>query len=178
MKKFDVFEKEVLNFVPQLPDDVFAIEVIKEAIRSAREGNFGVGAILVNKKGEILYRGHNKVFSDGRSDFHSEMDLLNKFETENKKGTARKKLLSGLRVYTSLESCPMCWCRMVTAGVMQVYHIADDDFGGVVNIKNQLPHGWRELAYGRVFAKANCSSKLSSLAEKVFLETIKLNDKL
>jgi len=171
-------EKQIENFVPKMKDDVFAVEVIKEAIKSAKEGNFGVGAILVDKKGKIIYRGHNQVFSAGRSDFHSEMDVMNKLETEHNRGAKRKKLIESSKIYTSLESCPMCWCRMVTAGIMEVYHIADDDFGGIVNIKNQLPYGWKELAYGRVFTKAECSRELSSIAETLFLLTKDLNDKL
>ena len=176
-KSLHELEEQVLNFTPSQKHDVFAIEAIKEAINAAKKGNFGVGAILVDKEtGEIVYRGQNKVFSESRSDLHAEMDLLDIFETQNKSDS--RKLLQKYVLYTSLESCPMCLCRIITAGVPEVYHIADDENGGMVHIYKQLPPVWQEISQGRVFAKAECSSSLSAIAEQVFLVTAGLDDKL
>ncbi|MDR0431146.1 MAG: hypothetical protein LBH58_11795, partial [Tannerellaceae bacterium] len=78
-------ESKITNYVSSQKDDAFVLEAIKAAISAAKSGNFGVGAVLVdNETGEIVCRGQNKVFSESRSDWHAEMDLLNTFETENK----------------------------------------------------------------------------------------------
>ena len=72
----------------------------------------------------------------------------------------------------------MCLCRIITAGVMEVYHIADDFGGGMVHIYNQLPPVWQDISKGRVYKKANCSDDLSIIAEQVFLLTADLDNKL
>ena len=170
-------KEEIDNFIPVKKHDVFAIESIKEAIKAAENGNFGVGSILVDKQtGEIVYRGQNKVFSEHRSDLHAEMDLFNIFETENKERS--RDLINNYTLYTSLESCPMCLCRIITSGLTEVYQIANDSGGGMVHLRDQLPIIWQEISEGRIFEKADCSEELQEIAEQVFLLTIELNDKL
>ena len=170
-------EGKILNYVPVKKHDVFALETIKEAICAAKSGTFGVGAILVdNETKEIMYRGQNKVFSESRSDLHAEMDLLNNFEMHHKEKS--RELLKKFTLYTSLESCPMCLCRIITAGLMEVYHIADDSGGGMVHLYDQLPPVWKDISEGRVFKKADCSEDLSEIAEEVFLLTVNLDNKL
>jgi len=157
--------------------DVFAIEVINEAILANENGNFGVGAILVNNEtNEIEYRGQNKVFSESRSDLHAEMDLLNAFEMMNKENS--RELIKKYTLFTSLESCPMCLCRIITSGILKMYHIADDPTGGMVCHYDKLPLDWQEISKGRVYKKADCSDELSAIAKEIFLLTNRLNDKL
>jgi cytosine deaminase len=168
---------KINNYVPSKKHDAFVLEAIKAAISAAKSGNFGVGAVLVdNETGEIVCRGQNKVFSESRSDWHAEMDLLNAFETQNK--SKSRDLLKKCTMYTSLESCPMCLCRIITAGVMAVYHVADDLGGGMAHLYNQLPPVWQEISRGRIFKKAECSDELSKIAEQVFLLTVELDNKL
>ena len=147
--------------------DRFAFEVIDEAIKAANNGNFGVGAILVDKKTfNIEYRGQNKVFSHHRSDLHAEMDVLTKFEEDNK-GKSRE-LLKHFMLLSSIESCPMCICRMITAGVNEAYHIANDAPSGMVQTFYNLPPVWHEIAQGHIYQQADCSPELSVLAKEVF----------
>jgi len=170
-------KEKALNFVPSKPNDIFALETIKEAICAAESGSFGIGAILVNEDTkEIVCRGQNKVFTQYRSDLHAEMDLLNTFEVQN--GSKSREMLRKLTIYTSLESCPMCLCRIITSGVAKVYHIADDDRGGMVHLYKQLPIIWQEISKNRVFLKADCSKELSEIALQAFLVTAHLDDKL
>jgi len=172
-----ILKEKIQGFVSSKPDDAYALEAIKEAIVAAESGNFGVGAILVdNQTGEIVCRGNNKVFSQNRSDLHAEMDLLNTFETEN--GSKSRELLKQMTLYTSLESCPMCLCRIITSGVPRVFHTADDDRGGMVHLYRQLPQTWQEISADRVFEKADCSEELSEIAFRVFLATADLDNQL
>lgn len=176
-KKLNELERIVIDYVPLKKHDAFALETIKEAINAAKAGSFGVGAILVNNKnGKVIYRGRNKVFTESRSDLHAEMDLLNTFETNNK--SESREMLKNLTLYTSLESCPMCLCRIITSGLVEVYHIADDNGGGMVHIYDHLPPVWKDISQGRLFIKAECSDDLASIAEQVFLLTVDLDKKL
>ncbi|MDR2035358.1 MAG: hypothetical protein LBP91_01600 [Coriobacteriales bacterium] len=177
MEELDLLEKRIENFTPLQRHDGYALEVIKEALRAAKSGTFGVGAVLVNKTTQqVEYRGHNRVFTESRSDLHAEMDLLNTFETQQ--GSASRNLLKDYSLFTSLESCPMCLCRIITAGVTEVYHLADDPDGGMVHLFDQLPPVWQEIAQGRIFKKAECSDELSAIAGQVFLLTVGLNEQL
>ena len=157
--------------------DFYALEAIKEAISAAESGNFGVGAVLVDDQtGEIVCRGNNKVFSQFRSDLHAEMDLLNTFESDH--GNKSRELLKGMTLYTSLESCPMCLCRIITSGVARVFHVANDELGGMVHLYNQLPDTWQQISADRVYQKADCSQELSEIAFQVFLATADLDNQL
>jgi len=157
--------------------DRYALEAIREALSAAESGNFGVGAVLVDDQtGEIVCRGSNKIFSQSRSDLHAEMDLLNTFESEH--GEKSRELLKGMTLYTSLESCPMCLCRIITSGVPRVFHVADDELGGMVHLYQQLPETWQAISADRVFQKADCSQVLSEIAFQVFLSTADLDNQL
>lgn len=55
-----------------------------EALLAVEEGNFGIGAVLVDTKGAIVEGGHNQLFTPYfRSDRHAEMVVMNKFEQNN-----------------------------------------------------------------------------------------------
>ncbi len=151
---------------PEYPDDTFVMATLEEAIAAAKEGNFGVGAVLVNTDGEIIQRGHNHVFNPHfRSDLHAEMDVMTKFEERFK----NVKSLKGYTLYTSLEPCPMCLTRLITSGVSRVYHAAPDKDSGM-RLQNLTPV-WVQLAGEQEFAPARCSPELSDIALQVFLVT-------
>ena len=89
---------------------------ISEAIALARSGmnaNDGgpFGAVIVNKEGEVIGRGNNKVTSTNDPTAHAEVvairDACKNIENFQ---------LDGCTIYTSCEPCPMClgaiyWAR-------------------------------------------------------------------
>jgi tRNA(adenine34) deaminase len=155
------------------PHDAFVIITLQEAIEAALEGNFGVGAVLIRNRKEIVQRGHNRVFSPHfRSDMHAEMDVMTKFEERHKK----IERMGGYTLFTSLEPCPMCLCRLITSGVRKVYYAAIDQEGGMANSLGYLPNEWKELAERQDFGLADCSPELSEIASQVFMETVEKND--
>lgn len=159
-------EERVESLTPEYPDDTFVLATLEEAIAAAKEGNFGVGAVLVNTDGEIIQRGHNHVFNPHfRSDLHAEMDVMTKFEERFR----NVKSLKGYTLYTSLEPCPMCLTRLITSGVSRVYHAAPDKDSGM-RLQNLTPV-WVQLAGEQEFAPARCSPELSDIALQVFLVT-------
>ena len=154
------------QFQPIKPHDAVSVMAIQEAIGAIEKGGWGIGAVLIdNQSGVIIGRGQNKTT---RSDWHAEMDLLNQFEDEHQDKKARKALLAHCTLVTSLEPCPMCLCRMIAAGVGTVYYVAPDVPGGMVHLLDRLPETWQELAKGKIYAPADCSAELVTIAGAVF----------
>ena len=89
----------------------FLREAIKESERSIRSGGYPVGAIMV-KNGKIIARGvsNSKKLHDATS--HAEIDAIRKASKKIK-----NKFLKNCTLYTSLETCLMCfyasnWARI------------------------------------------------------------------
>ena len=147
-------------------DQAIGLLVCKEALAAAQADTYGVGAVLLDPKGQIIQRGRNKVFAPHfRSDLHAEMVVMNAFEENSPKAT-------NMRDYTlvsSLEPCPMCLSRLLIAGVQTIKYLAADDWGGMVDRRQSLPPAWGRLAEGRSFVLADVSDDLRQIALDLFL---------
>lgn len=147
------------------PDDPVAAVCIAEALLAIEEGNFGIGAVLIDPDGRTIGQGHNHVFTPFfRSDQHAEMVVLNDFEDAKRNASLRNHTL-----YTSIEPCPMCMARLITSGVSRVFHLAPDPDAGMVHLAHELPPVWRGLAGRQRFEPARCQHALKDLATKTFL---------
>jgi cytosine deaminase len=147
-------------------DQQLGMIACSEALAAARTGNYGVGALLIDPKGEILERGRNAVFVPHfRSDLHAEMVVMTAFEQ-------RHPTVESMRGYTllcSLEPCPMCLTRLLIAGVQTVKFLAYDDLAGMVNLRDSFPTAWRRLWQRQEFIQADVSESLRRFALDVFL---------
>ncbi len=169
-QSLDLLERrvEALSTANRHAHDRYVVVTLHEAIAAAREGNFAVGACLVDADGNIVQRGHNHVFHPyPRSDLHAEMDTLTRFE-ESRTGITS---LRDFTLFTSLEPCPMCLTRLITAGVGKVYYAAPDPEGGMVCRLSQLTPVWVELAARQTFAEADISAEMQTIAHEIFLVT-------
>jgi cytosine deaminase len=154
------------NFFPEYLDDPYAWLTDVLALKSVNSGNYGVGSILVSSRDEIAAMGHNLVYSPYfRSDLHAEMVTVNYFEKKNPQITTLKEYT----FYTSLESCPMCLVRLISAGINRVCYVSSDPIGGMVNSISLLPPLWKELSESQIFTEAHCSGELSSAATEIML---------
>jgi cytosine deaminase len=153
---------------PSSPDDVPVQAALQQAVKAARSGNFGIGAVLVDSSGKVLLEGRNRVFTPRfRSDAHAEMDVLSKLERLMPEVRARS-----LTLYTSVECCPMCLARVITSGISRVVYVATDADGGMVAQRSNLPRIWRDLSKGQRFDKAKCSPELTRIADEVFRSNV------
>jgi len=163
-------KESIDNFIPDPNNlhDSYCYEAVKEAYAAIISGNFGVGAILVDKtNGVIINRAHNSVFTPFfRSDMHAEMKILSEYENEQKGKSG--EIYHDLILYTSLEPCPMCLTRIINSGITTVYFTVEDKIGGMVTKNNFLPEIWQELYKDKIIQKADCSSLLSDIAWEVF----------
>jgi cytosine deaminase len=154
------------SFHTEYTDDPYAWLTNVLALKSVDSGNYGVGSIIVDSGGEIMSIGHNLVYSPSfRSDLHAEMVALNYFEEKNPQITTLKEYT----LYTSLESCPMCLIRLISAGINRVFYVSPDPIGGMTGSINLLPPLWKELSESQVFNKAFCSIDLSNAATAIML---------
>ena len=151
------------------PDERFSFIACEEAFFALREGNYGVGCVLVGSADEILMRGHNRVFYPYfRSEAHAEMEVMNAAEDRHRDGIAWRHCV----LYCSLEPCPMCLARLIVARVGTVRYVAPDSGGGMANRTDALPVSFRNLAKGQTFAQARCSPEMRELASQVFLSNL------
>lgn len=152
--------------------DAYVMAAIEEAILAVKEDNFGVGAVMLDPEGAIVQRGHNRMFAPYfRSDRHAEMDVLTRFEERFKGRTS----MAGYTLVTSLEPCPMCLTRLISAQIGKVFYAAQDSEGGMATRLSFLPPVWVELASGQVFAAAQCAPELSEMSLQVVLTTAQAN---
>ncbi len=164
-------EKFVINYQAQkeYPDDIYAKESILQTLIGFKEGGYGIGAILVDSKGNIIYKGHNSQIQKHRSDLHAEMTLLTNFE----ESPVSKEYLNvyvykpGLTVYSSTEPCPMCIIRLASAGVNTKYCSPGPDDGMASRIAC-LPPYWRDLAFRYTCKKEQSSPLLQKIAHLMF----------
>jgi cytosine deaminase len=164
-------ERFLISYQPQkqYPDDLFAKESVLQALLGFKEGGYGIGAILVDVKGNIIYKSHNSQIQKHRSDLHAEMTLLTDFEESH----VAKKYMNyfvykpGLTVYSSAEPCPMCFIRLSGAHVNTKYCTPGPD-DGMANRIDCLPLYWRDLAYLYPCKKAQSSPILQKIAHLMF----------
>jgi tRNA(adenine34) deaminase len=82
-----------------------------EAERAAREGNSGVGSVVV-RGGEVIGLGRNLVYTTFDVSAHAETVALR--EAGKTLGTID---FSGCTLYTTFEPCPMCCGAILLSGV-------------------------------------------------------------
>ena len=112
---------------------------LAEARRAAAIGEVPVGAVIVDARGRVLARAHNRVETDRDPTAHAEIVALR--EAGRQRGSAR---LVDCDLYVTLEPCPMCAQAIAFARIRRLYFGAADPKGGGVE------HG------ARVFAASSC----------------------
>jgi tRNA(adenine34) deaminase len=175
-KKLNAIENRINEFAvnSDFSDDVYGLIVVKQALRSLKNGSGGIGACLVNSvSGKVVEYGRNRQFSSHfRSDMHAEMDLLNRYEDRMKKRRMGKgynpRECKDLILVTSVEPCPMCLTRIINSGIKTVLYLVEDKDGGMATRIDCLPPFWKEFAEDREFRYADCSPELRQIAHDLF----------
>lgn len=88
---------------------------IEEAKKSLREGNTGVGAVLV-KNGKIIAKAYNEKVTKSDPTSHAEMNAIRK---------AAKRFginLEGFSLIATHEPCPMCTTAAVWANISEIVY--------------------------------------------------------
>jgi tRNA(Arg) A34 adenosine deaminase TadA len=164
-------ETYLVAFVPQpeYSDDEYAKEANMQALISVKQGGYGIGSVLVDKNGKIIYAAHNSQMQKKRSDLHAEMTLMTRFEQSHKSHKYMNLYVykPGLTVFSSAEPCPMCFIRISTAGCDTKYCTPGPEDGMVTRI-SCLPSSWQEMAMKQKVELGDCSPIMQKLSHLLF----------
>jgi tRNA(Arg) A34 adenosine deaminase TadA len=164
-------EKFLTSYQPQkqYPDDLYAKEAVLQALLGFKKGGYGIGAVLVDATGNIIFKSYNSQIQKHRSDLHAEMTLLTNFERSFKSKQYMNVYVykPGLTVYSSSEPCPMCLIRLASAEVNTKYCCPGPD-DGMANRIIYLPPNWRDLALKYPCVKDQSSPVLQKIAHLMF----------
>ena len=143
--EMDRLRLKVAAFTPeyQQGEDKWPFRCCQLALEALEEGNYGVGAVLVDQNGEVLAEAGNQVFSPKfDSSAHAEMRVLDEFEANYPDYKGRESLT----LYVSLEPCPMCCTRILASGIGRVEYMSSDSNGGMMSHCKNLPDAWENIS--------------------------------
>jgi len=106
---------------------------LSEAEQAAARGEVPVGAVLVNKAGDVLAKAGNQTEEMADPTAHAEMLVIQ--AATKASGSPR---LENCDLYVSLEPCPMCATAISFARVRRLYFGAFDPKGGGVEHGPQI----------------------------------------
>ena len=108
-----------------------AKENAKKGIKNNEGGPFG--AVITDKKGNIIANGNNKVLKNNDPTAHAEITAIRE---------ACKKLntydLSEYILYTSCEPCPMCLSAIIWSNIKKVYYGCTKKDAGEIGFRDNM----------------------------------------
>ena len=109
-------------------DEYYMREAIAQAQAASERGEVPVGAVIVNREGEIISRTGNAPISIVDPTAHAEILAIRDaaYGTDNYR-------LSGMTLYVTLEPCTMCAGAISNARIARVVYGASDVKGGAVD---------------------------------------------
>lgn len=147
-----------------LYDEEMMLKALELAKKACDMGECPVGAIVVNKDGEIIGQGCNRRETDNSPTAHAEIIAI-----EEAARTLKSWRLSDCTLYVTLEPCPMCAGAIINARIKRLVYGAFDDKGGacasVLNLF-ELPFNHKPLVRSRVLQK-ECGEILTEFFEKL-----------
>ena len=103
----------------------------EEGIKKGEGGPFG--AVIVDKEGNIISNGNNRVIMEKDPTAHAEISAIRE---------ACKKLntydLSEYILYTSCEPCPMCLSAIIWANIKKVYYGCTKEDAGEIGFRDDM----------------------------------------
>lgn len=121
-------EEEVrLSRIDQSRDEYFMREALAEAEKAHQAGEVPVGAVVVDKEGRIIGRGHNLVVAGHDPSGHAEIIAL-----RNASQNIKNYRLDNCAIYVTLEPCSMCSGAIIGARLTRLVYGAKDQKAGAV----------------------------------------------
>lgn len=121
-------EEEVrLSRIDRSRDEHFMREALAEAEKAHQAGEVPVGAVVVDKEGRIIGRGHNLVVAGHDPSGHAEIIAL-----RNASQNIKNYRLDNCAIYVTLEPCSMCSGAIIGARLTRLVYGAKDQKAGAV----------------------------------------------
>ena len=119
-------EEEVrLSRIDRSRDEYFMREALAEAEKAHQAGEVPVGAVVVDKEGRIIGRGHNLVVAGHDPSGHAEIIAL-----RNATQNIKNYRLDNCAIYVTLEPCSMCSGAIIGARLARLVYGAKDQKAG------------------------------------------------
>lgn len=119
-------EEEIrLSRIDRSRDEYFMREALVEAEKAHQAGEVPVGAVVVDKEGKIIGRGHNLVVAGHDPSGHAEIIAL-----KNASQNLKNYRLDNCTIYVTLEPCPMCSGAIIGARLARLVYGAKDQKAG------------------------------------------------
>lgn len=134
------------------------------AFEASSKGEVPVGAVIVDKGGDIIASQHNTKEETLNACNHAE--ILAIADASSKLNSWR---LSGCDLYVTLEPCPMCMSALLQARLESVYFGAYDKKGGATSLGFNLHSDDRlnhKLGVFGGFKQLECSRLISDFFKK------------
>ena len=120
----------------KLMDKEYMSLALLEAKKAALAGEVPVGAVIVNKAGEILASAYNQKELYADATCHAEILAIKKAAA-----AIGNWCLADCTIYATLEPCPMCAGAILNARLKRLVYATDDiKAGGVYSVFNILTH--------------------------------------
>ncbi len=139
---------DVVNDISCRNHDYYMGLALDEAEKAYASGEVPVGAVLVDRQGEVLARGHNCPISECDPSAHAEIRALRQAAS-----ALRNYRLPGTIIYVTLEPCAMCVGALLHARVGRLVFGASDlktgAAGGIVDLtRAPVLHHYMEVVSG------------------------------
>ena len=147
--------------------EYYMSEAIKEAYEGINHGHGGpFGAVIVDKDGEIIGRGHNQVMKQHDPTCHGEVMAIR--DACARLGTHD---LTGCRIYTTGDPCPMCYGAILWANITEIY------FGCSVRDTEEI--GFRDAKFYEMSTREGKAKLVKQLSReecwKLYQDYLKIN---
>ncbi|MBU1145771.1 MAG: nucleoside deaminase [Firmicutes bacterium] len=111
------------------------------AWQSFNENIFPIGAVIVDKEGNVISSGRNLVQDNKNLSIlsetnmaHAEMIAMSHLKKSQHKNIREYKL------YSTMEPCPMCFGTIVMMNIMNINYACKDEYCGAVTLKDSIPY--------------------------------------
>ena len=130
---------------------------INEAIKARKKQEVPVGAIIVDKNGNVIAKAHNLVETRNDSTSHAEKLVIDKALK-----ITGNRYLNNYDIWVTLEPCIMCVSLIKLTRIRRLYYGAEDKKDGAIDNGARLFSNWKSKTKLEVYSgfSANKSEKL------------------
>ena len=130
---------------------------INEAIKAKEKREVPVGAVIVDKNGNVIAKAHNLVETSNDATSHAE-----KLVIEKALKITGNRYLNNYDIWVTLEPCIMCASIIKQTRIRRLYYGAEDKKGGAIDNGVRVFSNCRSKAKLEVYSgfSANKSEKL------------------
>lgn len=120
-------------------DDEFYMNfALNEAVKAQAADEVPVGAVIIDRKGDIIGRGYNQPISSGDPTSHAEINAIRMASA-----AVSNYRLVDTSMYVTIEPCIMCMGAIIHARIKWIVFGARDEKWGAVESLYQMAHDKR-----------------------------------